>query len=46
MNKKVKYACQESPHSENTASPQCEKEEREREHVFIKILLESENGKY
>jgi hypothetical protein len=29
--KKVKYAYQESPHSENTASPRSKKEERERE---------------
>jgi hypothetical protein len=35
--KTVKYAYQESPHSENTASPRSEKEEREREHVFIRI---------
>jgi hypothetical protein len=33
--KKVKYAYQELPHSENTASPRSEKEEREREHVYI-----------
>jgi hypothetical protein len=30
---------QESPHSENTASPRSEKEKREREHVFIRILI-------
>jgi hypothetical protein len=35
----VKYAYQESPHSENTASPRSEKEEREREHVYIRILI-------
>jgi hypothetical protein len=29
----VKYAYQESQHSENTASPRSEKEEREREHA-------------
>jgi hypothetical protein len=37
LKKRVKYAYQESPHSENTASPLSEKEEREREHVYIKI---------
>jgi hypothetical protein len=35
----VKYAYQESPHSKNTASPRCEKEERKREHVFIRISI-------
>jgi hypothetical protein len=35
----VKYAFQESPHSENTAFPHSEKEEREREHVFTRILI-------
>ncbi len=35
----MKYAYQESPHSENTASPRSEKEEREREHVYIRILI-------
>jgi hypothetical protein len=37
--KKVKYAYQESPHSENTASPRNEKEERQREHVYIRIFI-------
>jgi hypothetical protein len=37
--KNVKYAYQESPHSENTASPRSEKEEREREHVYVRILI-------
>jgi hypothetical protein len=36
---KVKYAYQELPHSENTASPCSEKEERERKHVHIRILI-------
>jgi hypothetical protein len=31
--KKVKYAYQELPHSEDTASPHSQEEEREREHV-------------
>jgi hypothetical protein len=35
----VKYAYQELPHSENTASPRNEKEERVREHVYIRILI-------
>jgi hypothetical protein len=35
----VKYAFQESPHSENTAFPRSEKEERGREHVFTRILI-------
>jgi hypothetical protein len=35
----VKHAYQESPHSENTASPRSEKEKRERELVFIRILI-------
>ncbi len=35
----MKYAYQESPHSENTAFPRSEKEEREREHVFVRILI-------
>jgi hypothetical protein len=35
----VKHAYQESPHPENTASPRSEKEVREREHVFIRILM-------
>jgi hypothetical protein len=35
----VKYAYQESPHSENTASPRSEKEERKREHVIIRISI-------
>jgi hypothetical protein len=35
----VKYAYQESPHSENTASPRSEKVERKREHVFIRISI-------
>jgi hypothetical protein len=35
----VKYAYQESPHSENTASPRSEKEERERERVYIRTLI-------
>jgi hypothetical protein len=35
----VKYADQESPHSENTASQRSEKEGRKREHVFIRISV-------
>ena len=35
----MKYAYQESPHPENTAFPCSEKEKREREHVFIRILI-------
>jgi hypothetical protein len=31
----VKYAYQESPHSETTATTRSEKEERKREHVFF-----------
>jgi hypothetical protein len=37
----VKYAYQELPHSKNTASPGSEKEEkeeREKEHVFIRLM--------
>jgi hypothetical protein len=30
---------QESPHSENTACPRSKKEERERERVFIRLLI-------
>jgi hypothetical protein len=37
IEKRVKYAYQELPHSENTASPRREKEERER--VYIRILI-------
>jgi hypothetical protein len=38
---KSKYAYQESPHWENTASPRSKKEEREfqRERMFIRILF-------
>jgi hypothetical protein len=39
MSKNVKYAYQELPHSENTASTRSEKEEREREHLYIRILI-------
>jgi hypothetical protein len=35
----VKYAYQELPNSNNTASPRSEKEERERVHVYIRILI-------
>jgi hypothetical protein len=35
----VKCAYQESPHSENTAFPRSEKEDRKREHVFIRISI-------
>jgi hypothetical protein len=35
----VKYAYQESPHSENTASPRIERVESKREHVFIRISI-------
>jgi hypothetical protein len=35
----VKYAYQQSPHSENTAAPRSGKEEREREHVFIRTSI-------
>jgi hypothetical protein len=37
--KNVKYAYQELAHSEITASTLCEKEESEREHVYIRILI-------
>jgi hypothetical protein len=37
--KKVKYAYQESPHSENTASPRSLEVERKREHGFIRISI-------
>jgi hypothetical protein len=37
INKKVKYAYQESPHSENTASPRSEKEEEKRACVYKNI---------
>jgi hypothetical protein len=37
---------QESPHSENTASPRSEKEEREREHVYIRILISKGHHKH
>jgi hypothetical protein len=37
--RKVKYAYQELPHSEDTVSPRSEKEERQREHVYIRILI-------
>jgi hypothetical protein len=32
----VKYVYQESPHSENTASPRSERVDRKREHAFIR----------
>jgi hypothetical protein len=35
----VKYAYQESPHSENTASRSSEKEEKKRKQVFIRISV-------
>jgi hypothetical protein len=35
----VKYVYQELPHSENTTSPRSEEEEREREHVYIRIII-------
>jgi hypothetical protein len=37
--KESKYAYQKSPHLENTASPRSEKEERKKEHMFIRILI-------
>jgi hypothetical protein len=37
--KKVKYAYQESPNSENTASPSSQTVERKREHGFIRISI-------
>jgi hypothetical protein len=36
---KSEISYQESPHSENKASTRSEKEEREREHVFIRISI-------
>jgi hypothetical protein len=42
--KKVKYAYQESPHSENTVCPRSEKEKREREHAFIRILISNKTS--
>jgi hypothetical protein len=41
QHKKLKYACQQSPHSENTASPRSENEKTGRGHVFITILISS-----
>jgi hypothetical protein len=42
VRKKVKYAYQESSHSENTASPRSERVERKREQVFIKISISNQ----
>jgi predicted solute-binding protein len=42
LKKKVKYAYQESSHSENTASQRSEIEEREREHVFRSVWVSGE----
>jgi hypothetical protein len=35
----VKYACQESTHSENKASPRSQNEEKKREHELIRISI-------
>jgi hypothetical protein len=40
----MKYAYQESPHSESTDSPRSDKEEREKEHVFIRIIISSKTA--